>query len=141
MAQKLDAPSLHFGHHSCDHDMSSNPRRVPIAAFVASAGFHKLQTRFGNVLTQVADNHLPSAARQHPLTDVLDVIFVGLPEIRRIGDHIDIVLGKPVSDRTAVETARDRHHHGLAFQLMKLHIDDSVQNRLGLTIRNGKDME
>ena len=90
-----------------------------------------MQTSFGNVLTQVADDHLTSAARQHPLTDVLDVIFVRLPEIRRIGDHIDIVLGKPVSDRTAVETARDRHHHGLAFQLMKLHIDDSVQNRIG----------
>ena len=58
MAQDLNAPRLHFGHHSCDYDMSSNPCRVPIAAFVASAGFHKLQTRFGNVLTQVADHRM-----------------------------------------------------------------------------------
>ena len=121
MTQNMYPTRLHFRNHPGHHDVATDARGVPVAALVASTSLNQLQARLGHILSQISNDHFTGTASQHALANVFDIVFIRLAQVGRIGDDINVVLGKPMGDRAAIEPARYCHEDGLALQVLQLH--------------------
>ena len=93
-----DATSLlHRGEEFLDRDRTGDAGGVPVSAVVHGLALHRLKTDVGHLGGDIDDLRL-DAGRRHALLDVVDVLLVRLPDVRRERLHLYACVQENAAD-------------------------------------------
>ena len=111
---------LHRGKELLHRDGARDAGGIPVAAVVHGLALHRLEADVGHFLRDVDDRRL-NARGGHLLLDVVDILFVGLADVRaeRLDLHARVL--EDAADRLRVESARNADTDGFAFEISKFH--------------------
>ena len=104
--ERVDAAPLHRLDDLARRDRAADAGGVPVAAVVHRLALDRLEADVGHGLADVDDRRL-HAAGLHLLLDVVDVLLVGLAEVRGEAEHVGAGLAQAHGDGFRVESAGD----------------------------------